>query len=175
MPLPAILFETDRLICRPFEAGDFEALLALQSDKQVYQYVGDGQPLPPGQVSLWINRSRENIEKNGFGTGAIVRKSDQVVIGWAGYVRPEGQEVEIIYGLSPTEWGQGLGTEIAEGLVDAASNHYQISPLHATVDPANARSITVLKKVGFELFARTKDEDGLDTDVYQLMPERRPR
>lgn len=168
MPLPDILFETDRVICRPFEAKDFDDLLALQNDPEVYQYVGDGQPLPPDQVTLWINRSRENIEKNGFGTGAIVRKNDDQLIGWAGYVRPEGEEVEIIYGLSPTEWGKGLGTEIAQGLVDAARDRYKIWPLHATVDPENGRSISLLKKVGFELFAKTKDEDGLDTDIYQL-------
>lgn len=168
MSLPTLLFETERVICRPFEVKDFDALLALQSDKQVYQYVGDGQPLTPDQVNLWISRSRENIEKNGFGTGAIVRKSDDQLIGWAGYVRPEGEEVEIIYGLSPAEWGKGLGTEIAQGLVDAARERYKIWPLHATVDPENGRSISLLKKVGFELFAKTKDEDGLDTDIYQL-------
>lgn len=168
MALPAALFETVRLICRPFEAGDFEALLALQQNKRVYQYVGDGKPLSAAQVRLWIERSRANIDANGFGTGAVMHRADQALIGWAGYVRPEGQEVEIIYGLSPDYWGQGLGSELARGMVDAARYCYHIGPLHATVDPDNAQSIKVLKKVGFQLFAKTKDEDGLDTDVYQL-------
>lgn len=168
MTLPDILFETERLICRPFEASDFEDLLALQSDKRVYQYVGNGQPLSSDQVRLWIDRSRKNIEINGFGTGAIVYKGQNDLIGWAGYVQPPEQETEIIYGLSEAEWGKGLGTEIVQGLVEAARGRYQIWPLHASVDPENSRSISLLKKLGFELFAKTKDEDGLDTDIYQL-------
>ncbi len=167
--LPTTLFETTRLTCRPFETRDFEGLLALQGDPDVYRYVGNGHPLSSDQVALWIERARGNIEKNGFGTGAIVRKGEDKLIGWAGYARPEGQEVEIIYGLAAAEWGKGLGTEIAQGLVNAARERYKISPLHATVAPENSRSIRLLKKVGFELFAKTKDEDGLDTDFYQLI------
>ncbi|MCF4097602.1 GNAT family N-acetyltransferase [Maritalea mediterranea] len=168
MPLPEILFETERLICRPFEANDFDALVALQTDPHVYQYVGDGQPLSPDQVRLWIDRSRKNIETNGFGTGAIVYKDKDELIGWAGYVQPPEQEIEIIYGLSQEEWGKGLGTEIVQGLVNAARDRYELIPLQATVDPQNSRSIKLLKKIGFELFAKTKDEDGLDTDIYHL-------
>ncbi len=52
------VFETPRLIVRPFEAEELDALAAIAGDPEVMRFVGDGQPLDRAAVAEWITKSR---------------------------------------------------------------------------------------------------------------------
>lgn len=146
-----IFFRTERLLLRRFELEDLDDLARLSADKEVSRYVGDGQPLSREHTQLWINNSRANVERYGYGTGAI--ENDQgVLIGWGGIARPVAEPVveEIIYGFAASEWGKGLGTEFLVGLIEWAKLR-QMPTLRATVDAANRASIAMLLRQGFVL------------------------
>lgn len=141
---------TARLAVRPFVAGDAPLLVALFADPQVHRFVDDGQPLAPDVAALWVERSAANLERFGYGTGAVVERAGGELIGWAGFARPGDGTEEVIYGLRPASWDRGLGTELLAGLVTFAADR-GITPVRATVDPDNGASVHLLRQAGFVL------------------------
>ena len=105
-----ILFETERMLFRRFEQSDLDELARISADVAVIRYVGNGQPLSREKTQAWINKSRINILQFGYGTGAVVEKVTQSLIGWAGIGRPaddNGLE-EVVYGLDQSLLGAGV-------------------------------------------------------------------
>ncbi|MDP5278940.1 GNAT family N-acetyltransferase [Sphingomonas sp. DG1-23] len=155
---------TARLRVRPFAMDDRDALVALFADPRVARHVDDGQPLAAADAQLWIVRSRANLARHGYGTGAVVERASGTLIGWAGFARPEGGEQEIIYGLAADRWGRGYGRELLDALLRFAEAR-GIDPVKATVDPANATSIHLLRSSSFERARGNPGEDA-NTHVY---------
>lgn len=155
---------TARLRIRPFEARDRPALVALFGDPLVARYVDDGGPLDAATAELWITRSRDNLAKHGYGTGAVVELCSGALIGWAGFARPERGDQEIIYGLAADRWGRGYGRELVQALLHFARER-GIKPIKATVHPENDASIKLLRSAGFRRIIGSTDEDAR-THVY---------
>ncbi|WP_159650380.1 MULTISPECIES: GNAT family N-acetyltransferase [unclassified Bosea (in: a-proteobacteria)] len=139
-----------RLVVRPFMQADAPSLVALFADPEVHRFVDDGQPLAPDVAALWIERSAANLERFGYGTGAVVERAGGGLIGWAGFARPDDGTQEVIYGLRRTSWRRGFGSELLAGLVAFAVER-GITPVRATVDPANGASVHLLRRAGFVL------------------------
>jgi ribosomal-protein-alanine N-acetyltransferase len=142
--------ETARLVVRPFLLADASLLAALFADPAVHRFVDDGQPLAPDVAALWIERSAANLERFGYGTGAVVERVGGELIGWAGFARPGDGSEEVIYGLRRASWGKGFGKELLAGLVAFAAER-GITPVRATVDPDNCASVHLLRWAGFAL------------------------
>jgi RimJ/RimL family protein N-acetyltransferase len=159
------VLETPRLLVRPFRVADVARLVALFADPAVAQFVGDGQPLSEEDASLWVSRSTENLARHGYGTGAVIRRKDHAMIGWAGFARPQEGPEQVIYGLDAAHWRQGYGKEILKALIDFADERGHAS-VWATVDPANTASIRLLDQEGFVLVERGHQGDP-DSDLYQ--------
>lgn len=130
--------------------ADAPLLVALFADPAVHRFVDDGQPLAPDVASLWVERSAANLTSFGYGTGAVIERASGELIGWAGFARPGDGTEEVIYGLRRASWGRGLGKELLAGLV-AFAEERGISPVRATVDPANDVSVRLLLAAGFTL------------------------
>ena len=144
-------FQTENLVFRRFEWSDVAALAGIAADKKVSRYVGDGRPITAADTRHWIEKSRANIERFGYGTGAVVSRASGALVGWAGMARPDDGPEELIYGLDSSVWGLGWGTELLEGLLYWAGESLAKAELRATVYPANAASIAMLVKQGFIL------------------------
>jgi RimJ/RimL family protein N-acetyltransferase len=146
-----IFFHTERLIFRRFEWHDLAPLSRISSDSRVSQYVGDGRPITEADTRRWIEQSRANIRRYGYGTGAVASRNNRQLVGWAGIARPDDGPEELIYGLEVPVWGLGLGTELLVGLLHWAGESLAKGELRATVYPANKASIAMLVKQGFVL------------------------
>ena len=140
--------ESADLVIRPFVATDAAHLVRLLSDPLVHRYVGDGCALSPAQAELWVVRSGENLARYGYGTGAVVRRQDEEVVGWAGFARPPGGLEEVIYGFGADHWRRGYGTQVLRAMIEFARAR-RITPLHALAYPKNAASIALLMRHGF--------------------------
>lgn len=157
---------TERLAVRPFIETDTPQLVAIFADPMVARFVDDGLPLPADQAALWVTRSRENLARFGYGTGAIILRETDELIGWAGFARPGDGTEEIIYGFAQAHWGRGYGAEIVRALVSFARMR-GIDPIRATVHTENAASIKLLLKNGFRLLVAGYDDDPL-CDLYAI-------
>ncbi len=146
-----IFFQTERLVFRRFEWHDLAPLSRISADSRVSQYVGDGRPISEADTRRWIEQSRANIRRYGYGTGAVASRNNRQLVGWAGIARPDDEPEELIYGLDFPVWGLGLGTELLVGLLHWAGESLGKDELRATVYPANKASIAMLVKQGFVL------------------------
>lgn len=163
--IPDHALTTERLMIRPFEPTDVPILVSIFADPAVARFVGDGGPMSVDDAKRWVANSRANLGQFGYGTGAVVARLDQSVIGWAGFARPIGQPEQIVYGLVPRYWHQGYGGEIVKALVDF-SDERGFDPCWATVDPANIHSVRLLVKYGFHLHTRSYLGE-VDSDLYR--------
>jgi ribosomal-protein-alanine N-acetyltransferase len=62
--------------------------------------------------------------------------------------------------MSKAHWGQGLATEAAQGIVQYAFEHLQLSRLICVIDHDNQGSIHVATKIGMAFEKESKDEYG---------------
>ena len=152
-------FETERLRFRTFEPADLEPLARINADALTSRYVGDGEPLSRDLTRQWIDNSRQNVARHGYGTGAVVLRESGELIGWSGIARPDEGGEEILYGFDRAYWGRGLGTELLEGLLAWARGTLELTEVRATVHRDNAASIAMLERAGFALADDCYDGD----------------
>jgi RimJ/RimL family protein N-acetyltransferase len=95
-----------------------------------------------------------------FGAYVIVRQSDGLAVGDAGFHGPPNPsgEVELGYALVPAARGAGLASEAVSLLIALARSQPAVRVITARVDARNAPSERLLVRLGFELGG---DDDGM--------------
>ena len=162
-----VFLTTPRMVFRKFEIDDLDRLAEISSEAEGSRYVGDGEPLSHEMTELWIARSIMNVEKFGYGTGALLERETNKLIGWAGFSRPENEQEEIIYGFTQSHWRLGLGNELLSSLITYAHEELSHRSIRATVDPRNTASVRMLVKQNFELVDECYQGDP-ETYLYVL-------
>src|SRR5688500_3679473 len=115
MKLP--LIETARLKLRPFTLDDADALHRLWTMPEVRQYLWDDEVIPKERVESVIKTSVTSFRENRFGLWAVLPREQESVIGFCGFwFFHEPPKLELLYGISPTHWHQGLATEAATAM-----------------------------------------------------------
>jgi ribosomal-protein-alanine N-acetyltransferase len=143
---------TRRLLLRRLSMTDGEAMDAVFGDAEVMRF-GDGTK-SPAQVRHWIEQWIEQLyDRWGFGMWAVLRRSDQMTIGYCGLSRFPNRvapgETEIGFRLARPFWGQGFATGAVMASRDYALATLKLPKLVALIDPANKASIRVVEKAGF--------------------------
>jgi len=135
--------ETERLILRPFDEGDTEALFRLLSDADVNEF------LPWFPVSS-LSEAREFRARRFDGQPyafAICLKRDDAPIG---YIKADADGArDLGYALRREFWHQGLTTEAARAVL-ARLKADGVPYVTATHDRENPRSGGVMRGVGMQ-------------------------
>lgn len=143
------IIETERLILTPVCQSDAEQLQQLWAQPLVRQYLCDGLILPLSQIQEMIAHSIAAFSENRYGLWMAKLKNQAAIIGFSGYWPFfEPPEVQLIYGLAPEHWGQGLATEMARALLTYGFETYQMSVIRASANLPNAASVAVMKRLG---------------------------
>ena len=94
------------------------------------------------------------IERDyGFTLWPVVEIESGALIGDCGLVPLErvGPEVELGYRLATARWGRGYATEAAGAVRDLGFERFGLERIYVDVDPANAGSLAVARKIGARL------------------------
>jgi [ribosomal protein S5]-alanine N-acetyltransferase len=147
VPVPIV---TERLELRQFGESDIPGAIDLMSDLEATRFIGG--PRSPSSTRESVHRMRDAFTSRGWGTLAIVRRSNNEYIGYCG-VRPliNTPDVELAFALCRSAWGMGYATEAAKASIDVAFRNLPIEYVLATVYPANQASLRVLTKVGMRV------------------------
>ncbi|MDE2489114.1 MAG: GNAT family N-acetyltransferase [Alphaproteobacteria bacterium] len=145
------MIETARLVLRPPESRDYEALFAVNGDPRVGAWLGGTQARE--QSDAMLERNREHLAAHGFGFWAIERKSDRAVVGLAGLLdMPDGfgpgPAIEAAWRLAPDAWGHGYATEAARAALDWGFAELQPPEIIAITAKMNLRSQAVMTRLG---------------------------
>ena len=171
MAVPTTL-KTERLLLRPFELSDIDAVLEYASDPQWATYhpgpynrkraeymVAYAVSTPPDKGTVFA------IVYDGRVKGLvslIVDHEDRI------------RKAELGYDLARDVWGRGLATEAATAVCDWGFREYALAKIFAGADARNSRSLRVMKKLGMtrEALHRSDEvENGerLDRAVYSVL------
>lgn len=162
------IFQTERILCRRWDAGDFDSLLAVYSDADAMRWVGDGSPISRAECEEWFRVTKANYERRGYGMFTLESRASGGIVGFCGLVHPGGQdEPEVKYAIARTHWGQGLASEAIPALLAYGHEQHGLERIIATVAPENLASQRVLAKSGMRLAHVRENADGTSTYVFE--------
>lgn len=157
------ILETERLIFRHFLPDDLDSLYALYRDREVRQYLPEG--------TLTYEETKEELEwfldghpqRPQLGLWATIYKATNQFIGRCGllpWTIDQRPEVEVAYMLAKAYWGQGLGTEAAQAILNYGLEKLHLPRLICLIDRENQASIRVAQKIGMTFEKEGSDEKG---------------
>ncbi len=146
-----MILETGRLSLRPCSMDDVDALHALWTDADVRRYLWDGAVIDRETAQEAVQSALEDWADYGVGLFCIRFRREPAIIGFCGLRRyPPDDEWELLYGLGPAHWGQGLAVEAARAVLDFAFSALPVHRIAGRTDPPNTASIRVLEKLGMQ-------------------------
>ncbi|MGC4016334.1 MAG: GNAT family N-acetyltransferase [Luteolibacter sp.] len=163
-----LLLETERLILRPFVAGDARASFAWFSDPEVMRFIPNGRDETLDQTSARVGRYIAHQDIHGFSKWMVIDRATGEPIGDAGFVMlPDGVRPELGYRFARSWWGRGLATEVARAWIGVAAPWFGFTRIHAFALPENGASRQVIEKVGFK-FSAEEELYGARVPLYTL-------
>lgn len=171
-------FRTDRLVVRPLQSGDFDALMqGLEDPDRIW---AEGYPLDESLVSAAMVQERRRASDGAVPVLAedpwtqyqIILASQDVVVGDLTFLEPpDGDRIAMItFGIAPACRGNGYATEMLRALVPVLRARPDVRGIRADTDLVNPSSHNVLRAAGL----RVAQDDG-DRQLYELRwehPER---
>ena len=155
MTRAAPVLETARLILRPFEENDLDAQARTLGDPEIVRHLG-GTPFSREDTWRRLLCAPGLWTLLGFGYWAVVRRADGAYVGQLGFADFKREMSPSIEGLPEIGWilapdmhGQGYATEAAEAALAWADAVLKAPEYVAIIDAANAASIRVAEKCGF--------------------------
>lgn len=160
-PRDVPVLETERLRLRAHRREDLAAMTALWTDPQVTRFIG-GRTSTPEEIWARLTRYVGLWPLLGYGYWAVVRKSDESVIGEMGFA-DFGRELEpSIAGVPELGWslqarahGQGYATEALRAAYAWGDARWPGERTVCMIDPDNAPSLRVAAKLGFREVVHT--------------------
>ena len=157
------ILETSRLILRHQMPEDLNSLFALYCDPDVIKYIPDA-PRSYEEAREELTWHMHGHPKHPeLGLWATIHKDTSKYIGRCGLLpwTIDGQdEVEVAFLIGKAYWGQGLGTEAAQAILDYGFEKLNLSRLICLIDKENLASIKVAEKIGMTFEKEGKDEIG---------------
>jgi RimJ/RimL family protein N-acetyltransferase len=150
LSLPAPI-ETSRVRVRPLALADLEPLMAVNGDPEVTKFLPYKTWQSLDDARAWHDRMRGFEAAGGTIQMVIARRADDVAIGTCLIFRHDeaARSAELGFVLGRAYWRTGIMGEAMEALVAQAFGPMGLQRLVAVVEPNNAASAALLRRLGF--------------------------
>jgi RimJ/RimL family protein N-acetyltransferase len=176
------MIETERLLLRPAEERDAEALLRQLEDAEVMRYISGGETGTLEDAVAQVERMKNQWQEDGFGRFVVVRRADGAVVGkvgplvwdsatWRNGTRREfgdRSEIELGWTFERAAWGNGFATEAALAARDWALREVRPRRLISLIHPENARSMRVAERIGEGYQHDVETASGITVQLWAL-------
>jgi RimJ/RimL family protein N-acetyltransferase len=167
--------ESLRLLYRPFELSDAQALFEMDSNPNVHKYLWQKPTLDIDESIQIIEMVQKQYKENGIGRFATILKETGEFIGWTG-IKFVNDQVEngntnfydYGYRLNEKFWNQGFATEATKAWLEHGFNQMNIQVMNAYTHAENGASNHILSKSGFQFIEDYPDKDGITWKWWQL-------
>lgn len=177
-----VVFETERLVVRPYVPDDAPFVLDMYSRWDVQQFLGPSpRPLTSlGEASAAIGRWRSVGGANPLlGFWVVTLKDGQavgtVMLKMAPLSSPQqplplSEDFEVGWHLHPEHWGHGYATEATAGALRRAFDA-GVGEVIALIHPDNARSKLVAERLGMQHRGLTERYYSMHAELYRTSKE----
>jgi RimJ/RimL family protein N-acetyltransferase len=149
---PSYPLETERLLLRPFEPGDFDALFAMHSRADVAQWLPwDARTEDDVRVALEKKLKGARVVEEGdtLTLAALLKPTGELVGDFIlHYASREHRAAEIGFIVHPDHQRRGYATEVATVLLDLGFRDLKLHRVYGRVEARNGASARVLEKLG---------------------------
>lgn len=160
--------ETERLLLRPLELNDAEAMFRMDNNPNVHKYLWQKPTQTIEETIKIIELVRNQYQKNNIGRFATILKEKNEFIGWTG-IKFVDDHIEngntnfydYGYRLNEKFWNKGYAKEASIAWLDYGFNQMNIETMHAYTHAENGASNHILQKVGFNFMEDYLDKDGV--------------
>lgn len=171
---------TERLLLRPFEESDLQALHTMQSDEEVVRYLyHDVRSLDEVRVSLGRKMGSISIKGEGDGVTAavILRDTGELVADVSLWLVSEGHEQgELGFVVHPAHQRKGYATEASRRMLEFAFMTMRLHRVIGRLEARNVASARVMEKLGMRREAHFIENEWVKGEwqsefVYALLAE----
>jgi RimJ/RimL family protein N-acetyltransferase len=169
--LSAIRIAADRIVLRKRRDTDRAKLIELQTDPEVWAYLGGPQQreaveqrldaIGPADATttpgLFV--IADKVTDDLLGTVQLIRRAADL----PGHVTDEGEELELGYLLRRDAWGAGLAFEATTAVLRAAAAELPDQPVVLVTRTANQRSLKLAARLGFQPVSTFEQYDAEQT------------
>ncbi|HRG18710.1 MAG TPA: GNAT family N-acetyltransferase [Flavobacterium lutivivi] len=170
-----IILETKRLVLRPLELSDAEAMFAMDNNPNVHKYLWQQPTQDIIETIKIIEYIHKQYNENKIGRFATILKETGEFIGWTGikYINDHVENgntnfYDYGYRLDEKFWNKGYATEASTAWLDYGFNQMNIKEMNAYTHAQNGASNHILSKVGFNFVEDYPDKDGVIWKWWQL-------
>ena len=171
---PLLILTTNRIILRPWNAGDEASLIRYANNLKVAINLRDRFPHPYTATDA---RNYISIASQGTPLTNFAIEFENEAVGSIGIVLGEDvyrRSAEVGYWLGEPFWGQGIATEALSLIAPYAFQAFSLTRLYAGVFENNPASGRVLEKAGFTLESRmrkavVKEHQIMDQLLYVMV------
>ena len=163
------ILETERLILRLQQVADIDALIDLWSDPEVTRFMGG--PRERDWLQTVLEETAQAPDAERYDLWPLIEKISGKVIGDCGLLEKEVEgkaEIELNYIFAVSAWGKGYATEIGTALIQHAFEELRIERLIALIEPENAASERVARKVGMHFDREVERPGGARRKMYVI-------
>lgn len=163
---------TKRLTLRPISPSDIDALHTFWTDPAVRRYLWDNEVISRERVVEIVRNSEACFAALGSGLFAIeLTDAPGELVGFCGLRHMQGgDDVELLYGILPRHWGEGMVTEAAREVLRHGFSACGLARIMGVTDTPNQRSVRVMQRLGM-VFEERRHYKGLDTVFYSISPD----
>lgn len=147
----SLRLHTPRLLLRPLQPADADALFAIYGNPDFMRYWSTPPWTQREQAVRLIEADQRELAAGEHLRVGLVRQADQQLIGTGSlfHFSPPNRRAEIGYGIAPACWRQGYMAEAVGALIGYAFGELGLHRLEADIDPRNLASARSLEKLGF--------------------------
>lgn len=169
---------TERLQLKPIHVEDATGLYEIWSDSKVTKHMNIAAFTDVKQAEEMITLLQELGQEGKACRWTIQLKANDSIIGSCGfnYLDFENERAEIGYELGYPYWGNGYITEALQALLSFGFQELGLNRIEAKVEPENANSVKVLKKLRFVeegLLRQYEKSKGVPVDLHMFSLLRR--
>jgi len=171
-----LIFETERLLLRPFDISDAEDLFEMDSNSLVHKYLWQKHVIDIQESIIQIGYIQKQYDENKIGRFATICKETNKFIGWTGikYVNDHVENGntnfwDYGYRINEKYWNKGFATEASFFWLKYGFNEMNIDKINAYTHAENGASNHVLQKVGMNFIEDYADKEGVIWKWWQMI------
>jgi [ribosomal protein S5]-alanine N-acetyltransferase len=145
-----IIFETERLIVRPYAEDDADDFFSLNGDEEIMRYIRPAKSREESDAFLLETIAAVNANP-AMGRWAVDEKATGKFVGSFAVIFIEGTDmIQLGYSLLKKEWGKGYATELTKAGINYMFTKMNLPLIYAVTEIEHSASQKVLLKAGFK-------------------------